>query len=275
MPKRTEATAPHQENPEWTKERVSKAMRLSDLPHGLQQTLAPRKTRGPQKKLTKQIISIRLSPDVLAAVRSTGEGWQTRVDEALRETLFRAAQAGTYEAAERQPLALCPSAASNLYLPRRAAKVRNLFDPVLVDETKRRILLLQPESEAQWGTLAVAQALAHCTSGIEMAMGAIQAKRAQFPTDLIGLMIKPLVFRDDKPLRRNSPSSPELFALGSTKLDFVSERSRVIAAIDRFALQGPVGCSRYPHPFFGSLNPQQWAILMYKHLDHHLRQFGA
>ena len=153
--------------------------------------------------------------------------------------------------------------------------MKDLFDPILVEETKQRILQLSSDSEPHWGTMAVAQTLAHCTSGLEMAMGAIHAKRAPFPANLIGALIKPLVFRDDKPIRRNSPSSPELFSSGSTKCEFLSERSRLIAAIESFATQGPMGCSLHPHPFFGPLNPQQWAILMYKHLDHHLRQFGV
>jgi Protein of unknown function (DUF1569) len=153
--------------------------------------------------------------------------------------------------------------------------MKDLFDPVLVEDTKQRILHLHPESERQWGSMAVAQTLAHCTSGIEMAMGVIHVKRAPFPASLLGLLIKPLVFRDDRPIRRNSPSAPELFPADSTKCEFISERSRLIAAIESFASQGPGGCSRYPHPFFGPLNPQQWAILTYKHVDHHLRQFGV
>jgi hypothetical protein len=153
--------------------------------------------------------------------------------------------------------------------------MKHLFDPILVEETKQRILQLRLDSERQWGSMAIAQTLAHCTSSVEMAMGAIHAKRAPFPANLIGPLIKPLVFRDDKPIRRNSPSSPELFSADSTKCEFISERSRLIAAIESFATQGPMGCSRHPHPFFGPLNSQQWAILMYKHIDHHLRQFGV
>jgi hypothetical protein len=153
--------------------------------------------------------------------------------------------------------------------------MKNLFDPIRVEETNQRILQLCPDNERQWGSMAVAQTLAHCTSSIEMAMGVIQAKRAPFPASLIGRLIKPLVFRDDKPMRRNSPSSPELFSGDATTCDFVRERSRLIAAIERFASQGSMGCTHCPHPFFGPLNPQQWAILMYKHLDHHLRQFGV
>jgi hypothetical protein len=153
--------------------------------------------------------------------------------------------------------------------------MKNLFDSVLVEGTKQRILRLCLESERQWGSMTVAQTLAHCTSGMEMAMGVINAKRAPFPANLIGPLIKPLVFRDDEPIRRNSPSSPELFSADPTQCKLESERSRLIAAIDSFASQGAACCSSYPHPFFGPLNPQQWAILMYKHVDHHLRQFGV
>jgi hypothetical protein len=153
--------------------------------------------------------------------------------------------------------------------------MKDLFDPILVEETKQRILQLRPQSKPQWGNMAVAQTLAHCTSGIEMAMGVIQAKRAPFPATLLGSLIKPLVFRDDKPMRRNSPSSPELFSADPIHCELQHECSRLIAAIDSFAGHGAACCTSYPHPFFGPLNPEQWAILMYKHVDHHLRQFGA
>jgi hypothetical protein len=119
-----------------------------------------------------------------------------------------------------------------------------------------------------------AQAFAHCTRALQMAMGVIHPKRASFPANIIGLLIKPLVLGDDKPIRRNAPSAPELFAAQST-CDFERERTQLIAAIDSFATQGAACCSQHPHPFFGRLKPQQWAILMYKHLDHHLRQFNG
>jgi hypothetical protein len=65
--------------------------------------------------------------------------------------------------------------------------------------------------------------LAHCTSGFQMAMGTLRPKRAPFPATLIGRLIKPLVFGDDKPMRRNSPSSPELFLADPTQCDFERE----------------------------------------------------
>ncbi len=153
--------------------------------------------------------------------------------------------------------------------------MKDLFDPILAEDIKQRIMRLQPESERSWGSMTLAQTLAHCTSGLQMAMGVVNPRRASFPANFIGLLIKPLVFGDDKPMRRNSPSSSELFSADPTQCDFERERAQLVAAVDSFATRGAPCCSRHPHPFFGPLKPQQWAILMYKHIDHHLRQFGA
>ena len=98
--------------------------------------------------------------------------------------------------------------------------MKDLFDPTLVEDTKQRIMRLHPESERQWGNMTPAQTLGHCTSGMQMAMGVINPKRASFPANVIGSLIKSLVFGDDKPMRRNSPSSPELFSADPTQCDF-------------------------------------------------------
>ena len=45
------------------------------------------KTRGPNRRQTKEQVAVRYSPDVLAAFRATGRGWQTRMDDALRDWL--------------------------------------------------------------------------------------------------------------------------------------------------------------------------------------------
>jgi uncharacterized protein (DUF4415 family) len=71
------------DNPEWTAEMARQAVRLDALPASLQGKLRGR----PKAAITKERITIRLSPDVLGAFRATGQGWQTRVDAALREWL--------------------------------------------------------------------------------------------------------------------------------------------------------------------------------------------
>jgi hypothetical protein len=151
--------------------------------------------------------------------------------------------------------------------------VKNLFDAARADELKERAARLTPDSPRQWGKMNPAQAVAHCALGFQLASGEQQPPRAGFPVRILGLVIKPLALGDDKPMRRNSPTIPVL--LISDDCDLVRERERLCAAIDRFVAAGPAGCTGHPHTFFGRLTPEQWAILMYKHVDHHLRQFGV
>jgi uncharacterized protein (DUF4415 family) len=69
-------------NPEWTEEDFKKAMRFSEAFPDLARTI---RRRGPGKKPRKQIVSLRLSPDVLDHFKAKGRGWQTKIDETLRK----------------------------------------------------------------------------------------------------------------------------------------------------------------------------------------------
>ncbi len=55
----------------------------------LRKIVAERHTRGPNDNPTKEQVTVRYSPEVLAYFRATGAGWQTRMDEALREYVSR------------------------------------------------------------------------------------------------------------------------------------------------------------------------------------------
>jgi hypothetical protein len=105
-----------------------------------------------------------------------------------------------------------------------------------------------------------------------MAAGEIRPPRALIGR-IVGPIVKPIAFREEEPMRKNSPTAKELLIDGDR--DFEAERERLGKLIDRFAATGPAGCTTHPHAFFGYLTPQEWAVLMYKHLDHHLRQFSA
>jgi uncharacterized protein (DUF4415 family) len=76
------------DNPEWNREDFARAVPFSGLPQGLQETISARK-RGPQKSPKKVPISIRLSADVIEGLRATGDGWQSRADDALRSWLTK------------------------------------------------------------------------------------------------------------------------------------------------------------------------------------------
>jgi hypothetical protein len=150
--------------------------------------------------------------------------------------------------------------------------MKSLFEIGCVDEVQQRLSRLQPDQRGQWGQMNPAQMLAHCSLGLEMAAGEIRPPRALIGR-ILGPVIKPMALRDNEPMRRNSPTAKELVIKDDR--DFEAERERLSGLIARFAAVGPTGCTAHPHAFFGSLTSDEWAILMYKHLDHHLRQFGA
>ncbi len=152
------------------------------------------------------------------------------------------------------------------------AAPKSLFDQAVVDEVTGRLARLGPDSARQWGTMTPAQAMAHCGVGLDMASGRAKLPRV-FVGRIIGWMIKPMVLRDDKPMHRNSPTAPALIITDEREL--AAERERLRAAIVAFAAAGEAGCTSHPHAFFGRMAPREWAVLMYKHLDHHLRQFGV
>lgn len=151
--------------------------------------------------------------------------------------------------------------------------MKNLFDSTATNEVKTRLRKLQPQSERQWGKMTAPQMLAHCSVSLQWAVGEVVPEKGALPVRLIGWLVKPIVFRNANPLRRNSPTAKSLIVTDDRDLD--KERERLTGLIEKFAAGGAAGCTKNPHSFFGKMTSEEWAILMYKHLDHHLRQFGV
>jgi Protein of unknown function (DUF1569) len=150
--------------------------------------------------------------------------------------------------------------------------MKNLFEAARVEEVKERMAQLRPDSERLWGKMNPAQALAHCTAAIGMAMGKTRPPRIWIGR-LLGPLAKKSLIVNGTPMRRNSMT--EKSVLVTDERDFEVERQRLRESIDHFAAGGPGVCTNHPHFFFGPLTPLEWAVLMYQHLDHHLRQFGV
>jgi hypothetical protein len=149
--------------------------------------------------------------------------------------------------------------------------MKNLFERSTVDEVLSRIDKLQSTSPRQWGKMDAAQMLAHCSAAMDMATG-----ESNIPRVFIGRLVGPLVkstFINEKPFSKNNPTAKEL--VFSTPCDFSREQTKLRGKIRQFHEGGEAKCTRHPHPFFGSLTPDEWSRGMYKHLDHHLRQFGT
>lgn len=149
--------------------------------------------------------------------------------------------------------------------------MKNLHDPSRVSEIKARLATLRADSPRQWGKMSAPQAVAHLAIGLEGALGDRDMPR-MFIGRLFGRLVKGQALGNDAPIMRNAPTAPDFIV--SDARDFERERARLLQLIDRFAT-GPSACTARPHPFFGPLTPDEWAVLEYKHLDHHLRQFGA
>jgi len=149
--------------------------------------------------------------------------------------------------------------------------MKTLFQPETRDEILARIDRVQPASSRQWGKMDAAQMMAHCSAGLDMACGKLNPPRL-----LIGRLIAPFfksIYTNEKPFSKDSPTDKQLVV--SDARDFVREQELLKEKVRQFHDGGEAKCTRNPHPFFGDLTPQAWSRGMYKHLDHHLRQFGA
>lgn len=151
--------------------------------------------------------------------------------------------------------------------------MKHLFDVAVVGEVKARLGHLGPQSERLWGKMTVAQMVAHCAMSMQWAVGETVPEKGPLAARAMGRLVKPMVLRNDDLMRKHSPTIKSLIVEDERDLD--KERERLSGLIDRFAAGGAAGCTRNAHSFFGKMTPEEWAILMYKHLDHHLRQFGV
>lgn len=149
--------------------------------------------------------------------------------------------------------------------------MNSLFKSKPLEEILHRIEALQPDSKALWGKMTVAQMLAHCTGGMQMATGEIK-----LPRRFIGRLIGPLVktsYYNDRPFPKGINTDKALVVTDDK--DFLVEQQNLILQVKKFHKGQAQHCTKTPHPFLGHFTPEQWAKGMYKHIDHHLRQFGV
>jgi hypothetical protein len=149
--------------------------------------------------------------------------------------------------------------------------MKNLFQQETVDEIILRLDRLQPAPVRQWGKMEVAQMMAHCSLSMDMALGNLNLPRI-FIGRLLSPFFKSLAI-NDKPFEKNMPAGEKLVV--TDQRDFLCERELLKQKVRQFHDGGEAQCTRHPHPFLGSITPYVWSRSQYKHLDHHLRQFGV
>lgn len=148
--------------------------------------------------------------------------------------------------------------------------MKTVFDKTTREELINRINTLNENSTPQWGRMSVYQMLKHCTLWEEMISGKKKYKQA-FIGRLFGKLILKNVLKDEKPMRRNTPTIPEL-RIKENNGNVLSEKMRWIALIEEYA---HFSNHNFVHPFFGKMTKEQIGYFVYKHIDHHLRQFDS
>jgi hypothetical protein len=149
----------------------------------------------------------------------------------------------------------------------------SLFDTQKREVVIQRIGHLYPDAAAQWGKMNCNQAVCHLADQIRGAMGELQWKdqNSFIKKTLVKWLAVYLI-----PVPKNVPTMPEADQQkdGTKPTDFENDRATLIAYIEKFAA-APNDFPWSPHAAFGRMSRDQWNRLTYKHLDHHLKQFGV
>ena len=147
--------------------------------------------------------------------------------------------------------------------------MKTIFDKATRDELIDRIKNLDDTSEPNWGKMNVYQMLKHCILADEMYLGRKAYDRA-FIGRLLGRIALKALTKDESPMRKNAPTSAD-FKVMESQGDVIAERNRWAALLEHYA---NFDNADFEHWFFGKMTREQVGILAYKHVDHHLRQFG-
>ena len=147
--------------------------------------------------------------------------------------------------------------------------MKSIFDETSYQELLNRISNLRPDSIPLWGKMSVGQMVWHCQIPLKVA---IENKQHNKTGNLLIRWFFKKSLYNDKPWRKNLPTSP--LAKAREPKDFTREREKLLEMIHQMhALDSREYWN--PHPIFGRFTHQQWGQLQYKHLDHHLNQFGV
>jgi hypothetical protein len=148
----------------------------------------------------------------------------------------------------------------------------NFFSKEVNEQIIQRINSLNHETQAKWGTMNVAQMLAHCNVTYEMAYENKHAKPNFLMKFILKAFVKNVVVNEIE-YAQNSRTAPA-FLITDAKV-FETEKSRLIAYLHKTVELGADYFEGKESHSFGPLNKNEWNNMFYKHIDHHLKQFGV
>jgi len=148
----------------------------------------------------------------------------------------------------------------------------NIFSKPVIEQIIERINRLTPTTQGKWGKMSVDQMLAHCNVSYELIYDDIHPK----PNFLMKFILKTFVKRvvtNEVSYKQNSSTAPEFIMKGDK--DFEAERKRLIGYITKTQQLCESHFDGKESHSFGAMNKTEWNNMFYKHLNHHLTQFGV
>ena len=147
--------------------------------------------------------------------------------------------------------------------------MNSIFDKTSNDAMIDRINKLTPESQPIWGKMSVDQMFKHSNEAVIVAFGENTIK-VNLVMKILGKLLKNKVFNTE--FKKNSPTAKEF--IFTEKYDFEDSKKELIKNFSRFK-NGHSSIKLINHPFWGKMTFEDWDKLMWKHVDHHLKQFGV
>ena len=149
--------------------------------------------------------------------------------------------------------------------------MQSLFDNQTHQEVLNRIEQLHENTVPLWGKMQVNQMTKHCQLPLEVANGTLALNKPNMLMKLVFKMVKPTMY-NDKAWKPSLPTAKEVVVHEAGT--FATEKEKLVTAINEFSKKS-TNLHWPEHPAFGKFSTDQWGKMQYKHLDHHLKQFGV
>ncbi|MFD2724894.1 DUF1569 domain-containing protein [Hyunsoonleella rubra] len=150
--------------------------------------------------------------------------------------------------------------------------MKNIFKPEVTKEVMDRVNKLGPTTRPEWGKMSADQMLAHLNVTYEMAYEDKHKKPNGFTKFMLKLFVKNTVV-GEKPYKKNSRTAPQFLIVDAR--NFEAEKKRLIDYLKKTQSLGEDHFDGRESHSFGKLTKKEWNNMFYKHLDHHLTQFGV
>jgi len=150
--------------------------------------------------------------------------------------------------------------------------MKSIFEKDSYNELANRLDKLNSNSTALWGKMTVEQMLVHCRKTVEYAMGDSELQ-APHPIKIFLANFTKASLYNDKPFKKNLSTIKDFVINEHDNFDVEKKRLKLI--IRRMHTSEKFFFPYTYHQVYGRLEPYMWGQSVYKHLDHHFKQFGV